>query len=470
MTPNDLAGRHHVQGDGMTRGRLASAMVALLIWSLVACMPLPEDFLTPEGATETPFPRVSTATPTDTRVPTATPTHTPKALPEATPSPTPLPLREICADGREAVIVILDPELQTGIRASLDRFGDDLCSEGYSVIERLSEFATPDEVRGFLAGLYASTSGHLAGAILIGDVPYAYQYVTMVYANPDLAPLEEEAISFQYYSDLDGVFEASPGYASPGGHPHSYDVHTGAVDWEIWIGVLPLYKGDYDLTVDALNRYFDKDHQYRAGFYTIPHGFLQINEHFHASSAQEHDTLMQGLIDGQYSWTPWSNTAISHIYFDSPPGGLTVAQGYQQLSAGAADVTVGDAHGNWGAHGTLDIGWVERNPVNSVLFWSNGCGVGNLDYADNFLTSILYSPTSTVLVAKGTTNDSGGMGNNQNGSFGHNVATALSKGESVGEALLDHVNIPLIDPWSGSREFHFGTAIILGDPTLRLRP
>jgi hypothetical protein len=27
--------------------------------------------------------------------------------------------------------------------------------------------------------------------------------------------------------------------------------------------------------------------------------------------------------------------------------------------------------------------------------------------------------------------------------------------------------VPLIDPWSGSREFHFGTAVILGDPTLR---
>ena len=46
----------------------------------------------------------------------------------------------------------------------------------------------------------------------------------------------------------------------------------------------------------------------------------------------------------------------------------------------------------------------------------------------------------------------------------------MDNGEGVGEAILDHVNVPLIPPWSDSREFHFGTAILLGDPTLELRP
>ncbi len=462
----------------MTRGRMAFATLALLIWSLLACAPLPEGLLTPTAtlkappavvSTATPTDtRVPTATPTDTRVPTATPTHTATIGPEETPTPTPA-LREICQGGTGTVVLILDPALQAGIRGGLDSFETDLCSEGHAVVERLSDFGGPEEVRSFLAGLYTSTAGQLVGAILIGDIPYAYQYVTMVYSNPSIPTLEEEAISFQYYADLDGAFEASAGYASPGGHPYSYDVHRGAVDWEIWIGVLPLYKGDYALTVEALSRYFEKNHDFRSGASTAPHAFLQINEHFHASTVEEHESLMDGLVEGQYAWTPFSNTATSYIYFDSPPGGLSVAQGYQQLSAGVADVTVGDAHGYWGAHGSIDIAWVESNGVNTVLFWSNGCAVGNLDYADNFLTSILYSPASTVLVAKGTTNDSGGMGNNQNGFFGHNVAVALSNGESVGEAILDHVNVPLLPPWSDSREFHFGTAILLGDPTLRLR-
>ena len=172
---------------------------------------------------------------------------------------------------------------------------------------------------------------------------------------------------------------------------------------------------------------------------------------------------------GQYAWTPLSNSPGARIYFDSSTQGLSVAQGYADLSASVADFTVGDAHGSWTGHGRLDIGWAESNPVQSAFFWSNGCAVGNLDYPDNFLTSILYSPTSAVLVAKGTTNDSGGMGTNQNGFFGHNIAQSISEGRSLGDAILAHVNTPLIDPWSRSPEFHFAPTVVLGDPTLRLR-
>ena len=105
-----------------------------------------------------------------------------------------------------------------------------------------------------------------------------------------------------------------------------------------------------------------------------------------------------------------------------------------------------------------------------MFFWSDGCAVGDLDHRENFLTSVLYSPTSLVLAAKGTTNNSGGMGSNQNGFYGHNVAVALSRGGSLGEALLEHVNVPLIWPWSESREFHLATSVILGDASLKLRP
>jgi len=40
---------------------------------------------------------------------------------------------------------------------------------------------------------------------------------------------------------------------------------------------------------------------------------------------------------------------------------------------------------------------------------------------------------------------------------------------SLGRALLDHNNVPLIYAWSEDRELHFATNIILGDPTLTLQ-
>lgn len=128
-----------------------------------------------------------------------------------------------------------------------------------------------------------------------------------------------------------------------------------------------------------------------------------------------------------------------------------------------------DSHGSYAQAGRLTIPDVETMPIRTVFFWSSGCAVGDVDHAENVLTSIVYSPTSEVLVGKGTTNNSGGMGNNTNGFYGHNVAAALAAGAAFGDAILAHVNVPLVYPWSDDREFHLGTLVLIGDPTLRLR-
>jgi len=368
---------------------------------------------------------------------------------------------------RSTVALVVDPALDVPTRAARAQFTSDLREAGYNVVETVSPFAGPVAVRRYLQGLPRS---RLRGVILIGDVPTAYQYVEFVPGNPEFPAMEDEVISYQFYADLDGTFAASPGYASPGGHPHSYDLHGGAVDWEIWVGVLPLYEDDYAATATAINRYFAKNHRYRTAGSTIPRRFLEVNEHVSATTATEHAMLLAGLRTGPYAWTPWSAAPGTRIFFDSPPAGLTAAQGYDALRAGAADFFHGGAHGNSGSHGQIDVAWVEAHPVRTLFFWSDGCSVGDLDQPQNFLTSVLYSPTSEVLAAKGTTNDSGGLGTNANGSYGHNVATRMEAGKSLGRALIDHVNVPLLPPWSADREFHYATVVLLGDPTLRVAP
>jgi hypothetical protein len=62
------------------------------------------------------------------------------------------------------------------------------------------------------------------------------------------------------------------------------------------------------------------------------------------------------------------------------------------------------------------------------------------------------------------------MGSNQDGFYGHNVTVDLSEGKSFGEAILEHVNTPLLPPWSEDRELHFSVQIFLGDPSLTLFP
>ncbi|MFY0570028.1 hypothetical protein ACN28E_40235 [Archangium lansingense] len=374
-----------------------------------------------------------------------------------------------CPSAQRTVEMIVNPELGPAINPGLERFAQDLCADGYEVTETRRSFASPVELREHLRARRSALGSRLDGVILVGEAPRAYQFVTSESANPDIPSLAEEVISYQFYADLDGSFTASPGYHSPEGRTYSYDQHGGNVDWEIWVGVLPIYQGSVSETEAALVRYFDKNHAYRAGVDPLPRAFIQVSEHFTATTSAEHESILDGMRSGTYSWQPFSMESSARIYFDSPPGGLSVDQGYAALSDGAADFFVGDSHGWTGAHGKLTIAWAESNPVKTVFFWSTGCAVGNLDSRANFLSSILYSPTSRVLVAKGTTNNSGGMGTNQNGYSGHNVATALSQGDSLGAAIRRHVNVPLISPWNKSREFHTATSVILGDPTLKLR-
>jgi hypothetical protein len=368
--------------------------------------------------------------------------------------------------GSRTVALLVDPALRESIRNGLDRFKRDLCITSYDTVEHSAGFADPAALRQYLQGIRKSTGGRLVGAILIGNMPHAYQWVTFTPTNPAFPPTAEEVVSFQYYADLDGAFNKSATYSSPGRHKYSYDLHSGNVNWEIWLGVLPIYKGDLQRTATDINRYFAKNHAYRNGRLTRPNVFLQVNEHAIANTIADHNIQMAAMRSGAYSWTPFSNSLGARLYFNSPPAGLSVQQGYEDLQAGLADFTVTDSHGSPAASGQLTISTVESKPVRTLFFWSNGCAIGNLDHPDNFLTSVLYSPTSEVVVAKGTTNDSGGMGNNLYGFFGHNIASALEAGTSFGEGVLSHVNVPLISPWSGAREFHFATAVILGDPTL----
>ncbi|MBA4384842.1 MAG: hypothetical protein C0410_08905 [Anaerolinea sp.] len=411
---------------------------------------------------------VLSATPTQTSTPPPTTPPTPDTVPTTTPVLQNSTEGIICGDNQSIIALLVDPNLTDPIRAGLSQFEADLCSEGYSVIESTNHYNTPPELRAFLLNLYVSTDHLLEGAILIGDMPHAYQWVTSVSANPNIPTAEEETISFQYYSDLDGTFSVSPNYVSPGNHEYSYDIHEGNINWEIWTSVLPYYKGSLTETVNALNRYFTKNHDYRKGAYNIPPAFMRINELNSASSQTEQDSLIAMMQNDPTAWMPLSDSVDARLYLNGPS--LSVEEGYQDLIAGIADITVVDAHGWSGGSGRIDIPWVEGNPVKTVIFWTSGCSTGDIDVQENFTTSIVYSPSSMVLLAEGSTNDSGGLGTNENGFFGQNIATALSQGKNFGQAILSHVNVPLIYPWSESREFHFANLIIVGDPTLKIRP
>ncbi|MFA6424118.1 MAG: hypothetical protein WCV83_02265 [Candidatus Magasanikbacteria bacterium] len=399
---------------------------------------------------------------------TIIPSSTTSTIVETTSTP-PAPIvdtseKTICSSASQRVVLIVDPNLSTQIQSNLTQFETDLCKE-YSVIEKTKKFNSPQELRSYLKDIYDKSS--LVGTILIGDFPRVYQNVSLSLDSP------EEALSLQYYEDLDGNFSTSTNYQSPGNRTYSYDIHDGDVDWEIWVGVLPYYNGDIDATADAINRFLVKNHNYRTNGSLIPRAYAEIDELSGANPKDlaEYEQARTYLRSGQYSWSPFSLATTSKIYFngDGVPEEFSISNAYKDLSLGVADFTEVGAHGYWGGSGKTDISWINNNPIKTIFYWNDACSVGNLDYQENFLSSVLYNQNSEVLVARGSTNSSGGMGSNTNGYFGHNIATSLTNGESIGQAIVNHVNVPLVSPYNKSREFHFALSIILGDPTLKLR-
>ena len=291
-------------------------------------------------AAATAAPTAPALSPTITRQPAATP------IPPTATVTMPIEV-EACRGGDRVIVLLLDPRVATGIRAGLDQFSGDLCKDGYTVVQRLANFVAPPDVRAYLAQLYAQTKQKLDGAIAIGDLPRAYQWVTSHSTNPSFRDVSEELISFQYYTDLDGVFQTSSNYRSPGKHPFSFDVHSGNVNWEIWFGLLPLYKGDVAKTIDAVKRYFAKNHAYRLGQSNLPRAFMEISEHFTSTSAAQDAANLNLMKAGPYTWKPFVNETSARFYFDSTTPNFSLDQGYANLSAGVADFSVFEAHGSY---------------------------------------------------------------------------------------------------------------------------
>src|SRR6266571_7168127 len=164
----------------------------------------------------------------------------------------------LCSGGLPTVVLLVEAQLRASLAADVARFADDLCVDGYGVW--MAEFVPPNPsaIRAYLADAWTRSERTLQGAMLIGRIPHAYQYVVAPSTNPAFPDVREEVISFQYYADVNGDFTVSPGYN--GAHPYSYDEHGGDMNWELWIGVLPVYKGSTPATIDALQRYFAKNH------------------------------------------------------------------------------------------------------------------------------------------------------------------------------------------------------------------
>jgi hypothetical protein len=303
-------------------------------------------------------------------------------------------------------------------------------------------------LRTHLANRRASTG--LAGAVLIGDLPYARFERNGQFGNPN----DYQAFACDlYYMDLNGSWSDADSNGI-------LDTHAGNVVPEIWVGRLtasPLVGLQSGRTeAGLLNSYFQKDHQYRTKQRTLPkNGLAYIDD----------------------DWIPWASTwggnLASSVWGTTTivsDGATTTAADYKsRLQTEQLESLLLAAH-SWSGGHSFKIGadWTGGSMANSEIqgldpkvFFYNLFACSNSDYtASGYMGGEYVFGTTNGLLAVGATKTGGML------DFGW-YYSPLGQGKTFGDAFQAWW---LAEGQSGSyadwqKDWFYGMTLI-GDPTL----
>lgn len=156
--------------------------------------------------------------------------------------------------------ICVNAGLYPEVESAVSLYARDVAAAGTRPVVMTVDGGEPEEFREFLGLLHG---GGMLGVVLVGDFPVAwYEYGG------------EEFPCDYYFMDLDGDWRDLD-------VDGLYDYHSGATEPEIWVGRLaasPLrYSGETE--AGLINRYFEKNHDYRAGNVTIEkRGLMYVDD------------------------------------------------------------------------------------------------------------------------------------------------------------------------------------------------
>jgi hypothetical protein len=375
------------------------------------------------------------------------------------------------------VVLIVDSEIEPDIRDSLEQFSHDLEIDRYTVIKHILVENSPEELRAYLFDLYQDSTPPLFGAIFIGNIPKPYFRIYYPESNgcPERGPYE--IISFQFYQDLNGTYSCSnPENCN---HTGCYDTHSGEIDSEIWVSVLPFYL-DRETTIDRINSYFKKNHESRMGLRRPEAGFICSLIGASIDTPEAYQQQVDYFINSQWAWKPLTSRGNILVGPDNSLGDLdnypNAAYCYEQaMMTDEYDFAEIGSHGRCTSFGegqggsiSINVDWANTHHIKPLFLWDHSCNTGDIDCQPNLLSAFLYNPNNNVILAKGATGDQGGLGSSLNGDSHPYIGGLLSQGYSFGEAILSHINSEFVDCCGQQREYFVAQFILLGDGTLKL--
>jgi len=376
----------------------------------------------------------------------------------------------------KSVVLIVDPAIETGIRDSITQFTTELSLDGYNVIKHILAETSPDELRSYLHNTYQNTTPPLVGAILIGDIPKPFFRFYYPASSGCLERGPTECISFQFYQDLDGIFSCSDPESCD--HPGCYDTHSGSIDSEIWVSVLPFYL-DQVTTVDRISRYFLKNHEYRIGLMRSGPGYVDPLIGSRIDTHEQYQSQVDYVLNSEWAWKPLTTRGNILV---GPDNSLGDPINYPNAAYCYEQAMLTDKYdfANIGAHGSctefgmtggsiyIDVHWANTHDIKPHFLWDHSCNTGNIDCQPNLASTFLYNPDNYVILVKAATSPQGGLGVSVVGGSYPTIGWHLSQGWSFGEAILTHINTEFEDCYAQQREYFVAQYILLGDGTLKL--
>jgi len=365
------------------------------------------------------------------------------------------------AEYPESILLYIDPTLIVDTKDNVKRFVEDLNHEEQNVFVELNTDLSYNLIKETIKSYYELQN--IDGCIFIGDIPIPKAKFLSYSGNT------YTGISTQYYMDLNGqfVFDDSDQIID----------HSGERKIEIWVSVIPAY-GPHPASL--INSYFDKNHAFRTGEIQIEKGFINSLIGAQIEDVATYNYQLEYLEEEIYL----DLNARGNLFFgidnklENPIDFPTASQSYEnEILTNKYDVAKIGAHGNsysfgsfneWGSI-IIDTEYAATNDVKPMLLIETSCNTAAIDRDVNLASEFLLNPSNNVLTYKGATSPQGGQGVTAFGLPANLIASNLTQGKCLGEALLSPMYKEYIGVFDKYREGFSAQQIVLGDGAIKLQ-
>jgi hypothetical protein len=181
------------------------------------------------------------------------------------------------------VYVLVHHSIFNSIEPEIDQYVKDIERDGLGAEVHEYTGGIPEDIRSTLASEYPKG---LVGCLLVGDIPSAWYEMDVSYPLQPQVTHQEFPLDL-FYMDLNGIWKDTNGNGM-------YDQHTGDRGPEIWVGRLKA-SGMAEDEVSLLRNYFAKNHAYRSGWLRLPERALIYVDDFWGNMASEYSSAVSAV-------------------------------------------------------------------------------------------------------------------------------------------------------------------------------